>query len=285
MAADEPLIDVGVLTKGKPTLAMTLVTLLLQERVRLRLRVVDTADNPVIKQDDVLFALKLAQDRGVACEYEYSKERQRAFSVGRLRLLEALDGPHVCYVDDDVVLPSSALASLAASARRLGVYGYVAPLCVNAGASRGFLADRPHYSPGGLFHQDALVRSILLDYYSSTVDVLDAKGSASEKVWELAFLTELFRALGRVTVVQTDCVTYHLDYHRGMRWELTEEALLARSRAKVDELVAKHRALPAAARGSANGRTTAPRTVSGRATAGRPSPRPRRAWRTRSSRG
>src|SRR5581483_190859 len=148
MTADAERVDVGVLTKGKPTLGMTLATLLLQERVRLRLRVVDTSDTPVIKRDDVLFALKLAQDRGIECEYEYSRERQRAFSVGRLRLLEALDGPHTCYVDDDVVLPSSTLASLAASAQRLGVYGYVAPLCVNAGASRGFLSDRPHYKWG-----------------------------------------------------------------------------------------------------------------------------------------
>ena len=48
----------------------------------LRIWIVDTAEQPVIKRDDVLFALKLAQDRGIRCEYEYSKERQRAFSVG-----------------------------------------------------------------------------------------------------------------------------------------------------------------------------------------------------------
>lgn len=233
-------VDVGILTKGKPTLGMTLVTLLLQESVRIRVHLVDTADKPVIKRDDVLFALKLAQDRGIICEYEYSKERQRAFSAGRLRLLEGLTGPHTSFIDDDIVLPSSTLAGLASTVFGKGEYGYVAPVCVNAGASRGFLADRPHYSPGGLFYQDALVRAILLEYYSETVDVLDARNTP-DKVWELAFLTELFPALGRATRVQEGSLSYHLDYHRGMRWELTEERLLARSRAKVNELVSKYR--------------------------------------------
>ncbi len=234
-------VDVGILTKGKPTLGMTLVTLLLQEGVRIRVHLVDTSDRPVIKRDDVLFALKLAQDRGVICEYEYSKERQRAFSAGRLRLLESLKGPHTCFLDDDIVLPSTTFARLAATVFGGGEYGYVAPLCVNAGASRGFLSDRPHYSPGGIFYQDDLVRSILLEYYSTTVDVLDARNS-SEKVWELAFLAELFPALGRQTRVMDESLSYHLDYHRGMRWELTEERLMMRSRAKVTELVGKHRA-------------------------------------------
>src|SRR5262245_3324952 len=144
-------IDIGILTKGKPTLGMTLATLLLQEEVPLRIWIVDTAEQPVIKRDDVLFALKLAQDRGIRCEYEYSKERQRAFSVGRLKLLESLTGRHVSFLDDDIVLPSSALGRLYREAKVSGTYGYIAPVCVNAGASRGFLADRPHYSPGGLF--------------------------------------------------------------------------------------------------------------------------------------
>jgi hypothetical protein len=240
-------VDVGILTKGKPTLGMTLVTLLLQADVRIRVHLVDTSERPVIKRDDVLFALKLAQDRGIICEYEYSKERQRAFSVGRLRLLESLTGPHTCFIDDDIVMPSSAMASLAKWAFEAGEYGYVAPRCVNAGASRGFLADRPHYSPGGLFYQDSLVRSILLDYYASTVDVLDVRGNAGEKVWELAFLTELFPALGRKTQVMEESLSYHLDYHRGMRWELTEERLLMRSRAKIDELHARYRSAPVGA--------------------------------------
>src|SRR5262249_5035571 len=37
-----------------------------------------------------------------------------------------------------------------------------------------------------------------------------AKGPR-ERVWELAFLTELFPALGRVTEIQNDTVSYHLD--------------------------------------------------------------------------
>ena len=243
-----PSIDVGILTKGKPTLGMALVTLLLQQDVTLRMRLVDTADSPVIKRDDVLFALKLAQDRGVSCEYEVLKDRQRAFSVGRLRLLENLTGPHVCYVDDDIVMPSDALARLLGEATLRGVYGFIAPRCVNAGAqSRGVLAERPHYSPGGLFYQDHLVRTILLEYYGTTVDVLDARASSgADTVWELAFLTALFEQLDRPSEVVDPPVSYHLDYHRGMRWDLSEESLLARSRAKAAELVAKHRGSPVA---------------------------------------
>jgi hypothetical protein len=232
-------VDIGILTKGKPTLGMTLATLLLQEEVPLRIWIVDTAEQPVIKRDDVLFALKLAQDRGIRCEYEYSKERQRAFSVGRLKLLESLTGRHVSFLDDDIVLPSTALAHLYREAQASGAYGYIAPVCVNAGTSRGFLADRPHYSPGGLFFQDSLVRAILLDYYTSTTDVLDTR-HAPDKVWELAFLSELFPALGRTITVQQGALSYHLDYHRGVRWELGEEDLLARSRAKVEQMIARH---------------------------------------------
>jgi len=245
-----PSIDVGILTKGKPTLGMALVTLLLQQDVSLRVRLVDTADYPVIKQDEVLFALKLAQDRGVSCEYEVLRDRQRAFSVGRLRLLENLTGPHVCYVDDDIVMPSDTLARLLDEATRRGVYGYLAPRCVNAGTqSRGVLAERPHYSPGGLFYQDELVRAILLEYYSTTVDVLDARASSSlDTVWELAFLTALFEQLGRPSEVVHEPVSYHLDYHRGMRWDLTEESLLARSRAKAAQLLAKHHGVPVGSR-------------------------------------
>ena len=123
-----------------------------------------------------------------------------------------------------------------------------APRCVNAGTqSRGVLAERPHYSPGGLFYQDRLVRTILLEYYGTTVDVLDARASSgADTVWELAFLTALFEQLGRSSDVVDPPVTYHLDYHRGMRWDLTEESLLARSRAKAQELIAKHRGLPVA---------------------------------------
>jgi len=39
--------------------------------------------------------LRLAQDRGVRCEYELHRDRQRAFSSGRLKLLESMTGPQL----------------------------------------------------------------------------------------------------------------------------------------------------------------------------------------------
>jgi hypothetical protein len=232
-------LEVGVLTKGKPTLGMVLGNLLMQDIERLHILIVDTSDSPVINREDVLFALKLAQDRRIRCDYQRSRDKQRNFSVGRLALLEQLTGPHTCFMDDDVVLPSSSLTRMAEQALTEQDYGYIAPVCVNAGSSHGFLAERPHYTPGGIFHQDAVVREILLEYYQTTVDVLDAQRS-NDKVWELAFLTELFPALGRACHVQVDNVSYHLDYHRGVRWDLMEQKLLWSSQRKVEELVFKH---------------------------------------------
>jgi hypothetical protein len=69
--------------------------------------------------------------------------------------------------------------------------------------------------------------------------VLDAQRSA-DKVWELAFLTELFPALGRPCFVQEDNVSYHLDYHERVRWELMEDRLMRRSRQKLSDLLAQH---------------------------------------------
>jgi hypothetical protein len=229
-------IEIGILTRGKPTLGMVLANLLMQDLENLRILIVDTSDKPVINREDVLFALKLSQDRRIRCDYQRSRDKQRNFSVGRLALLEQLSGPHTCFMDDDVVLPSSSMARMADHAFDNGGYGYIAPTCVNAGATRGFLAGRPHYSPGGIFYQDDLVRQILLEYYATSVDVLDTQDSA-HKVWELAFLTELFPALGRTCQVQRDNVSYHLDYHGGVRWELMEQKLLWASQRKVEELV------------------------------------------------
>ena len=237
-------IEVGILTKGKPTLAMVMANLLMQDREGLRILIVDTSDSPVINREDVLFALKLAQDRRIPCEYRRSRDKQRNFSVGRLALLEQMTGPHVCFMDDDVVLPSASLERMAAQAFASETYGYIAPTCVNAGVSRGFLSGRTHYSPGGIFHQDGVVRAILHEYYTTTVDVLDAQ-KAADKVWELAFLTELFPALGRPCEVQADNVSYHLDYHRGVRWDLMEQKLLWTSRHKVEQLVERVTGRPA----------------------------------------
>jgi hypothetical protein len=235
----EDLIEVGILTKGKPTLAMVLANLLLADGPPISIVIVDTSETPVIERDDVLFALKLAQDRKISCEYQRSRERSRAFTMGRLQLLDHLHGPYTCYMDDDVVISAGSFTRITEFARRHPDFGYIAPNCVNAGATRGFLSGKDHYSPGGVFRQDALVRDILLDYYQSTVDVLDTQ-NAAEKVWELAFLTELFPALGRPCFVQQDNVSYHLDYHERVRWELMEQRLLQSSRQKLNQLLARH---------------------------------------------
>ena len=229
-------------------LATVVATLVLQEEHPIEIFIVDTGEQPSIKREDVKSVLRLAQDRRVRCEYELHRDRQRAFSSGRLKLLESLTGPLIAFMDDDIVLAGmAAMASLARRAEQLGPrLGWVAPLCVNAGSARGFLRDRPHYSPGGILAQDDVVRGIMLEYYNNNTDVLDARGPR-ERVWELEFLTELFPALGRVTEVQNDTVSYHLDYGGGTRWDLMEEALAATTRRELHRLVAKY--APAAATG------------------------------------
>ena len=238
MQNSRPLIQIGILTKGKPTLSMALVSVLLQEIRDIRVHIVDTSETPIINRDDVVFALRLAFDREIECSYEYSPERERAFSIGRLKLLEALQGPHLCFMDDDVVMASSTLSQMLPLIEANPGYGFIAPVCRNAGVPGGILSDIPHYSPGGLIHQDPLVRNILLAYYENTVDVLDQKRS-EKKVWEIAFLTELFHRLGRACLVQKDNVVYHLDYHERPNWQLLERRLVRASRHKARELVAR----------------------------------------------
>jgi hypothetical protein len=233
-------LQVGILTQGRPMLATVIANLVLQEQGSLEIFIVDTGDQPAIKRQDVMSALRLAQDRKVRCEYEVHRDKQRAFSSGRLKLLHDLTGPLLAFMDDDVVLPGMAVAALARRADELGPHlGWVAPHCVNAGSSRGFLRDRAHYSPGGIFAQDSAIRNILLEYYNSNADVLDAKGPR-ERVWELAFLTELFPALGRTTEVQMETVSYHLDYGGSTRWDLMEERLLGTTRRELGRLLAKY---------------------------------------------
>ncbi len=239
--AARPTIQVGILTKGRPMLATVIANLVLQDEHPIEIFIVDTGDQPSIKRVDVMSVLRLAQDRRVRCEYEMHRDRQRAFSGGRLKLLENLTGPLIAFMDDDIVLAGmAAIASLARRAEELGPsLGWVAPYCINAGSARGFLKDRPHYSPGGILAQDELVRGILLEYYDNNTDVLDARGPR-ERVWELEFLTELFPALGRVTEVQHDTVSYHLDYGGSTRWDLMEEALAATTRRELHRLIAKY---------------------------------------------
>src|SRR5438477_7883509 len=241
-------IQVGILTKGRPMLAMVIANLILQEEHPIEIFIVDTGDQPAIKRQEVMSVLRLAQDRNVRCEYELHRDRQRAFSEGRLQLLKSLSGPLIAFMDDDIVLAGiSAMAALARRAEELGPkLGWVAPYCINAGSARGFLKDQPHYSPGGIFAQDQVVRNILTEYYNNNTDVLDARGPR-ERVWELELLTELFPALGRVTEVQRETVSYHLDYGGSTRWDLMEEALGATTRRELHRLVAKY--APAAATG------------------------------------
>jgi hypothetical protein len=235
----EPLLEIGILTIGKPTLSMALSSLLLQDEQRIRIHIVDTAPTPIIDRVEVQSVLRLAADRGIRCTYDHLHDEKRAFSLGRLALLEALSGPNICFTDDDVVMPSGAIPQLLAFIRDHPDYGWLAPYCKNAGTIRTALGGRPHYSPGGVFHQDRLVRNILLEYYDSTVDVLD-KQNSNNKVWEIAFLTELFPLLGRSATVQSDNVIYHLDYHERPNWDLLQESLISTSRRKAEELIKKY---------------------------------------------
>src|SRR5256714_15042768 len=94
-------IQVGILTKGRPMLAMVIANLILQEEHPIEIFIVDTGDQPAIKRQEVMSVLRLAQDRGVRCEYELHRDRNRAFSGGRLKLLENLTGPRLGFSDDD----------------------------------------------------------------------------------------------------------------------------------------------------------------------------------------
>ena len=237
--APEPLLEIGILTIGKPTLAMALSSLLLQDEKGIRIHIVDTAPSPIINRTEVQSALRLAADRQIICSYEHLSDDKRAFSLGRLALLEALKGHNVCFMDDDVVMPSQALTVMLDYVATHPEYGWLAPFCKNAGTRHTQLAGKPHYAPGGVFRQDALVRNVLLEYYETTVDVLDRQ-TAKGKVWEIAFLTELFPLLNRETHVQNHNVIYHLDYNERPNWDLLQEDLMRTSRRKAEELVAKY---------------------------------------------
>lgn len=236
------LLEIGILTIGKPTLSMALMSLLLQDERRIRIHIVDTAPKPIINNVEVQSTLRLAADREITCSYEHLHDEKRAFSLGRLALLETLKGPNICFMDDDVVMPSRAITHMLQWIGEHPGYGWLAPFCKNVATVRTALAGRPHYSPGGVFYQDKLVRNILLDYYESTVDVLD-KQRGGRKVWEIAFLTELFPMLNRSTCVQNENVIYHLDYHERPNWDLLQEDLIRASRDKAQELIGKYRSV------------------------------------------
>jgi len=123
-------IELGILTRGKPTLGMVLIGLLLQDARNLRIHIVDTSETPVVAREDVASAMRLAFDRGIYCGYEVLRERDRAFSMGRLRLLETLTGPHSCSWMTTSQCPHPAVASLSELKHRH--LRYVAPYCANA---------------------------------------------------------------------------------------------------------------------------------------------------------
>ena len=233
-------VQVGILTEGKPTLAMVLVALVLQENLPLDITIVDTAESAVIKRDDVVFAMRLAFDRGIHCSYEHIKERNRAFSVGRLRLLDELTGPLISFMDDDIVLDPVAGRTLLGWARQAGVFGFVSPVTKNWGDTDSPFPGRPHYSPGGLVYQDHTVRRLLREYYTTATDVLDARGSG-ERLWEKAFLSELFPALGRECQVRADCLSYHLDYRERPVRHRIDDGIIQASVARARELAASSR--------------------------------------------
>ena len=69
-------------------LATVIANMVLQDEYPIEIFIVDTGDQPAIKRQEVMSVLRLAQDRGVRCEYELHRDRQRTFSSGRLKLLE-----------------------------------------------------------------------------------------------------------------------------------------------------------------------------------------------------
>jgi hypothetical protein len=230
-------IEVGLLTRGKATLAMVLISLLTQDTDQLRLHIVDTGTQPAISRDDVRFALRLAVDRGIRYNYEYVRPHPRSFSDGRRRLVEALSGELLALCDDDIVFPSSWASRLARAAAEEADWGFLAPVCVNSRIPPDVFEGGAHFTPDGLLRQDASMRAALLRYYAGTPDLLD-RVSATRKAWEIAALSELVAASGRRLVHLPDLVTYHLDYDSPVDFSAAEERVVAFSRRAAREAVA-----------------------------------------------
>ncbi len=230
-----------MLTRGKPTLGMTLLSMIAQETPGVRIHIVDTGETAVVRRDDVVAALRLAFDRGVQCSYERTRQAQRNFSAGRLTLLQNLTGPHIVLMDDDIVMPGLAFQRIRDYIATHPIYGYYAPYCVNIATPKAAFAElgADHYSPGGVIFQDARVRAALLEYYSSSLDVLDTGGDGV-KTWDIAFLSALFPALGRSAVVDKQHVVYHMDYQERPNWNLMQDDLIHASVRRAQELAAKY---------------------------------------------
>ena len=233
-------LQVGILTRGKPTLGMVLVSLLLQEAIPLRIHMVDTARRAVIERDDVRFALRLASERNIRSTYERLNSSDRAFTDGKLALIRELPGRYICLIDDDIVMPSSTLADLWATAQSFSEFGFIASSLRNSPHAKSPNLVGLQYTPGSVIFQDETVRSILIEYYRNTVDVLDHRRSLT-KVWEIAFLTGMFNGLGRPCIDRSEIVSYHLDYQARPVWHDDEQALVNRSIGLAQQLITNHR--------------------------------------------
>ncbi len=233
-------LQVGILTRGKPTLGMVLVSLLLQEAIPLRIHMVDTAKSAVIERDDVRFALRLASERNIRSTYERLNSSDRAFTDGKLALIRELQGRYICLIDDDIVMPSSTLADLWATAQSFSEFGFIASSLLNSPQAQSPNLVGLQYSPGSVIFQDETVRSILIEYYRNTVDVLDHRRSTT-KVWEIAFLTGMFSGLGRPCIDRSEVISYHLDYQARPVWHDDEQALVNRSVGLAQQLITNHR--------------------------------------------
>lgn len=233
-------LQVGILTRGKPTLGMVLVSLLLQEAIPLRIHMVDTAKRAVIERDDVRFALRLASERNIRSTYERLNSSDRAFTDGKLALIRELPGRYICLIDDDIVMPSSTLSDLWATAKSLPEFGFIASALRNSPHTQSPNLVGLQYSPGSVIFQDETVRSILIEYYRNTVDVLDHRRTMT-KVWEIAFLTGMFSGLGRPCIDRSEVVSYHLDYQARPTWHEDEQALVNRSIRLAQQLITNHR--------------------------------------------
>src|SRR5256885_12250464 len=114
-------------------------------------------------------------------------------------------------------------------AQSLGTYGFISPNCRNSPTPSRASLTQPQYVPGSLIYQDDWVRGILLAYYDSTTDVLDRQRT-DQKVWETAFLSELFAELKRPSFVDDSTVSFHLDYQERPRWFDEERTVISRSK-------------------------------------------------------
>ena len=179
-----------------------------------------------------------------AASTSYTAIDQRAFSAAA-QAARKPDGPLIAFMDDDIVLAGmAAIASLARRADELGPrLGWVAPLCVNAGERARLPAGSPALLAGRCLRPRttscAHPARVLQQQHRRARRRAAPRTSLGARVPDRAV-----PALGRVTEVQHETVSYHLDYGGSTRWDLMEEALAATTRREQRRLVAKTRPRP-----------------------------------------